>query len=94
MLPGRLPLVFSVPLSVGLHTTSQLATLPLTTLQEREMEVAVMELTLTNTCPGAGTRNKDEFSLDKHRVFFSLTQCDFNCGSCITKQVLRCPYDR
>ena len=58
MLPGRLPLVLSVPLSVGVHTTSQLATLPLATLQEREMELAVMELTLTNTCPGAGTAIK------------------------------------
>ena len=47
--------MFSVPLSVGLQITSQLATLPLDTLQEREMEVAVMELTDTNTCPGAGT---------------------------------------
>ena len=50
MLPGRLPLVLSIPLSVGLHTTSQLAT-----LQERQMEVADMELTETITWPGAGT---------------------------------------
>jgi hypothetical protein len=46
--------VLSVTLSVGLQTTSQLAILPLDTLQEREMEVAVMELTDNNTCPGAG----------------------------------------
>ena len=54
-MPDRGPLVLSVPLSVGLQITSQLATLPLDTLQEREMEAAVMELTDTNTCPGAGT---------------------------------------
>ena len=47
--------MLSVTLSVGLQTTSQLAILPLDTLQEREMEVAVMELTDNNTCPGAGT---------------------------------------
>ena len=56
-MPDKSALVTSDPLSVGLQTTSQLATLPLPldTLQEREMEVAVMELTDTNTCPGAGT---------------------------------------
>ena len=78
MLPGRLPLVLSVPLSVGLHTTSQLATLPLAIVQEREMEVAVMELTDTNTCPGAGTRkmNNEESLLKKD--WYVLTQYDFN----------------
>ena len=59
MLPGKLPLVLSVPLSVGLHTTSQLTTLPLATLQEREMEVAVMELTDTTTCPGGMTEKEN-----------------------------------
>ena len=54
-MPDKSALVTSDPLSVGLQTTSQLATLPLDTLQEREMEVAAMELTDTNTCPGAGT---------------------------------------
>ena len=73
MLPVRLPLVLSVPLSVGLHTTSQLATLPLATLQEREMEVAVMELTLTNTCPGARTEIKMEYEvIAKNASVFSL----------------------
>ena len=42
-------------LSVGLQATSQLATIPLDIIQEREMEVAVMELTDTNTYPGTGT---------------------------------------
>ena len=47
----------SVPLAaVSLHTTSDQATGPPITLQEREMEVAVMELTTTLTCPGAGTK--------------------------------------
>ena len=69
MLPGRLPLVLSVPLSVGLHTTSQLATLPLATLQEREMELAVMELTLTNTSPGAGT-GIEKVTVKKNSLMF------------------------
>ena len=63
--------MLSVPLSVGLQTTSQLATLPLDTLQEREMEVAVMELTDTNTCPGTWTKT-EEFNTREyiHRVLF------------------------
>ena len=56
-MPVRLPLKLSVPLSVSLHTTSDLATEPLATLQEREMEVALMALTTTSTCPGAGTKH-------------------------------------
>ena len=58
-MPVRLPLELSVPLSVSLHTTSQLATEPLATLQEREMEEAVMELTDTLTTPGAGTGKRE-----------------------------------
>ena len=53
-MPVRLPLDLSVPLSVSLNTTSDLATEPLATLQEREMEVAVIALTNTFTCPGGG----------------------------------------
>ena len=53
---GALQLVYGVvPLSVSLHTTSDQATEPLATLQERKMEVSVMALTTTFTCPGAGT---------------------------------------
>ena len=55
-MPVRLPLELSVPLSVSLHTTSDQATEPLATLQDREMEMAVMALTTTFTCPGAGTK--------------------------------------
>ena len=53
-------LELSVPLSVSLHTTSQLATEPLATLQEREMEEAVMELTDTLTTPGGGTGRENK----------------------------------
>ena len=65
--PPIIPLVLSVPLSVGLHTTSQLATLPLATLQEREMELAVMELTDTKHLSWSWDCI---CSLDKHRAFF------------------------
>ena len=51
----RLPLVLSATLLLS-HTTSELVTTePLDTLQEREMEVADMETTLTLGWSGGGT---------------------------------------
>ena len=48
----------SVPLSVSLHTNSDLVTEPLVTLQKREMEVVVTALMTTFTCNGPGTERK------------------------------------